>query len=188
MALITTTVTASPRPVAFRGISSRDREFSLYPQGEVLSYVSQTVPATGVGDNQRVSYSLSLPAAQAYSLQEFSVRISPTPGAATNFSENGSLFVQGDDPALGDYIWTQTLITRAGRNSANSTTRQMNLDGRPTTLFRTQGAETVGLGFFITNTTTNDNAYTFEAYARLLAYNLQQSYSAQVQGAIPTRS
>ncbi len=75
MALVTTTVTPSPRSFGFTGIGHEDPKDAI-PRAElVYSFLDETIDSTGVADLMRLQVDIRLPQSYSYSLVDFALSI-----------------------------------------------------------------------------------------------------------------
>lgn len=193
MAIVTTNVVPTVEVFPLTGFSEPRAEKTGLARGlAIVRAKDAAIALTGVGDNQEVNLSFSLPRNFSYALTHMALGVTATTALTYNFAlaVSGVLFdatdstVRMTDIPIGMDCPT-VAISESGGTAVESATY------KPTNLFsgvlRAIDQQTVFFFLTLFNKTTNDGAYTIDFYAEFLQYDINQSYHVTVNSPIPVR-
>ena len=211
MALVTTTVTPTERITPFTGISEVQRERSGIARAEVVYSAYGLWPATGVGDNRSIAFSLSLNPDYGFVLMESNaafivsaddIKMEATgaleittdlgPGASQKESQwypyvnNPARQDNAGNTHVGDidaHDWN-TMFPITGSNGI----MVFNLQPKPTALlYPFPGVNTIDVTAMFGERPTQEVAAAYRFYMRFLQYDITQGYNYPVQSPALTR-
>lgn len=187
MATTTTTVNATQDYFPYAGVTEPAIEQSAIPRGEVRIQGSTSVAAAGVGDNQMISMTLTLPGSFAYVLMDFSAHVYGVLATTFNFPQYQRLWIRsGSSFANSKVFFDMGLNGAAGQSGANVSAVYQPI-GRYKGLVVPEPGQSVQLGMNIYNTTANDNTYGIDLSGRLLQFDIAQANYFGVNTPDPVR-
>lgn len=189
MATVTTTVTSTLTRFPYSG--PRNDE-SIIPLAEIRaapSGGSTSVAATGAGDNQFVTQTITLPQNYAYALVDLEIEISGAGGgAAINFPQ--AIFCRFSNAASSASLLVPIEVYNhalARFASVNVPAYVYSAARLPQLVMKPEAGDAAILELQAFNTTANDGAYTWISFARFLQYSLDQAFDYRVNTPLPVR-
>jgi hypothetical protein len=192
MAIVTTTITPTGVPFPYAGLSDPLRQFTQGAQSEtIFQEVATDIPASGAGDNRRISLICTLPRNFAFAVVDCQIALEGETAATSNtWPAAFQLKIQN----AANETDSTSLIPIELLSGGESGTRSTDDRRRTWTPTKLPGAvvipavgDSVALLLDVINQTANDQAYDLYFYARFLQFTIEQSNHWQVNSPVPVR-
>lgn len=192
MAEVNTAISASIAVFPFTGYRDAVVTPTQAARAEVRAQArNQAIAAVGVGDNQSVTISMTLPENFAYVLTDFTLNILRTTAAATyNWPLQGEL-VFFDAVASGSRTREYQLGLTSPGTGVKSGDQELAtykpIDVYSGLVFTRVSGENMLFQADLFNQTANDGAYSLDVTARFLQFDINQAFALAVNTAVPVR-
>lgn len=190
MATVTTTITPEVNVLPLAGYAEPAANRSYWARGLVFAKSrDETIAASGVGDNQNVNVTLSLPVNFAYVLLDHNVGLVRNTAGATNNFNNDAALSMFNAVASGDRTIDIPLGSYANGEAVASALGVKNYKAWSTWSFPIQAVSgsQVTLIWENYNETANDGAYKADVAITLLQYDIEQINHVGVNSPVPVR-
>ncbi len=191
MAIVRTTITGVPQLFPYSGTGAIMQMQGERPRGEIrFNFDAVAVALTGVGDNQQVFVSLTLPQSYAYTIADAFFALTSEAAGTNNFPNQGH--ASFNDRASGSPINQSvplefTSAGSVGVTATDNARKTYNVGKVPQGLMVPQPGQNPAMFSQYTNTTANDAAYTAKGYFRFLQFDIDQAYHVLVNSPTPVR-